>query len=98
MTMRRRLGRCKHCQRMVAAIRPRGLCGLDYYNVAVRNLYATHPTLGSKRASTPDFTGPAPLPDPTATLPGSREKMLVLSERALAGQQLFHPDDAVIED
>jgi hypothetical protein len=39
-----------------------------------------------------------PLPSsPTAALPGSPEKIAVLEQRALLGQQLFHPDDVTLD-
>ena len=38
--------------------------------------------------------GPRPLPDaPTDAQPGSEEKIRILTERAAAGTQLFHPQD-----
>lgn len=40
--------------------------------------------------------GPAPLPAvPTATAPGSPERLAVMAERALRGEQLRHPGDAM---
>jgi hypothetical protein len=39
-------------------------------------------------------SGRVPLPEPTAALPGTPEKVRVLEERARRRQQLFHPDDA----
>ena len=35
---------------------------------------------------------------PTLALPGSPEKMLVLEQRALVQQALWHPDDAEADD
>jgi hypothetical protein len=40
-----------------------------------------------------DRYGPCPLPVPTDAEPGSPAKIAVLEARALAGQQLHHPDD-----
>jgi hypothetical protein len=46
----------------------------------------------------PIFTGPASLPaEPTRALPGSPEKIQVLTERASRGEHLFHPQDGVIQ-
>jgi hypothetical protein len=43
----------------------------------------------------PDFYGKSKVPSsPTSTLPGSSEKIYVLTQRALNLEQLFHPDDA----
>jgi hypothetical protein len=42
-----------------------------------------------------NFRGPAPLPaEPTATAPGSPERLAVMAERARRGEQLRHPHDA----
>ena len=37
-----------------------------------------------------------PAPFPTNALPGSLEKILVLTQRAALGQELWHPDDATV--
>jgi hypothetical protein len=34
---------------------------------------------------------------PTSALPGSLEKMMVMSQRYDRGEPLFHPDDPVVE-
>lgn len=39
-----------------------------------------------------------PLPEPTRALPGTEEKAEVLADRARAGEQLWHPDDATWDD
>lgn len=44
----------------------------------------------------PNFLGPAPLPSPTTAIPGTAAKIEVLRLRVLAGQDLTHPDDAVL--
>ena len=36
------------------------------------------------------------LPEPTAALPGSEQKIRVMAERATRRQQLFHPMDGLI--
>jgi hypothetical protein len=41
-----------------------------------------------------DRCGSAPLPEPTSALPGTREKVEVLRQRAQLRQSLFHPRDA----
>lgn len=35
-----------------------------------------------------------PLPEPTDARPGTPEKLAVLAHRAVAGNELWHPDDA----
>lgn len=45
----------------------------------------------------PDFYGPAPLPRfPTAALPGTKPKVDVLEVRFALGQNLWHPEDAIM--
>ena len=39
---------------------------------------------------------PLRIPAPTEARPGSEEKVKVLQERLLAGEDLYHPDDASI--
>lgn len=41
-----------------------------------------------------DFEGPSSLPgEPTDALPGSEQKIRVMTERAARREQLFHPQD-----
>jgi hypothetical protein len=45
-----------------------------------------------------DFYGRITLPPfPTAALPGTPEKIAILTQRASLGQELFHPDDALVD-
>lgn len=46
-----------------------------------------------------DFNGPAQLPEePTTAIPGSAEKIAILTERVQRRQALHHPLDAVTND
>lgn len=42
--------------------------------------------------------GKLTMPEPTSAMPGTHAKLRVLEERASLGQQLYHPDDAVMDD
>lgn len=66
---------------------------------------STHPRLSATqrytsrdRAATQmllsDEFAPAETSAPTDALPGSREKVEVLAQRAMAGEELWHPCDA----
>lgn len=81
---------CRHCGRGTVC-RPRGLCWPCYYSPGVRERY----TSGSRyaRRGVPARRGNRPLPKPTAAAPGSAGKLVVLIERAAAGQRLWHPAD-----
>jgi hypothetical protein len=85
---------CRHCQK-VKSNRPRGLCWSCYYTPGVRDLYPS--TSKFARRGVADFNGRAKMPEPTAALPGSVEKVRVLEERARLGQQLWHPLDAKLD-
>lgn len=85
---------CRHCQR-VKSNRPRGLCWSCYYAPGVREQFPS--TSKFARRGISDFNGRAQLPEPTAALPGSAEKVRVLEERARLGQALWHPHDARVD-
>ncbi len=87
---------CRHCGRSKVN-RPRGLCWSCYYRPGVRD---QHPSTSKfARRGVSNFCGNAPLaPFGTSALPGSPEKLAVLTERARLKQALFHPDDARIEN
>jgi hypothetical protein len=87
--------RCRHCG-AAPVCRPRRLCWTCYYTPGVRALYP--PTskyarfglgLRPRRRLLPPY--------PTKALPGSPEKIAVLTERARRGLELFHPDDAPLQ-
>jgi len=88
---------CRHCHRKKAN-RPRGLCWPCYYRPGVRDLY---PASGSRYARRGVGTDNRRLPlptTPTATVPGSPERVAVLAARAAAGVSLFHPDDTTARE
>ena len=83
---------CRHC-RTGSVNRPRGLCWSCYYTPSVRRQYPS--TSKFARQGYGNFCGRgAPPHAPTAALPGSPEKLAVLSERASRRQELWHPLDA----
>ena len=85
---------CRHCHESTVS-RPRGLCWSCYYAPGVRDLYPSTSKYG--RRGVGNFNGNAPLPAfPTATLPGTPEKLAVLEERARLRQCLWHPQDAAV--
>ncbi|WP_238603045.1 hypothetical protein [Fimbriiglobus ruber] len=75
---------CRHCLRE-RVTRPRGLCWVCYYTPGVRDRY-------DPKNHRPE--NDRPLGEPTATQPGTPERMAVLEERANKGLRLYHPDDA----
>ena len=83
--------RCRHCEQRPVS-RPRGLCWKCFARRRIRVRY----TPAQRRQSETGLKcRNAPLPPlPTAALPGSPQKVLVMMQRAAAHQQLFHPDDA----
>lgn len=82
---------CRHCfQRNIN--RPRGLCWRCFYTPGVIDLYPS--TSKYARRGIRNFYGSAPFPEPTATLPGTPERVAVYESRAQRGEQLFHPQDA----
>ncbi len=83
---------CRHCDRFPVR-RPRGLCWSCYYKPGVRERYPPAAPTGRRGLGFGDTRLPA---EPTAAAPGSVEKIRVLMERVANGQELFHPDDAVL--
>jgi hypothetical protein len=82
---------CRHCLRKHVN-RPRGLCWRCYYTPGVKDKYPS--TSKYARRGVGNFCGNAPLPSfSTAAVPGSEEKIAILSERARLKQSLWHPDD-----
>jgi hypothetical protein len=84
---------CRHCA-AAPATRPRGLCWGCYHDRGVRARYDSRAVVPAVRDG---FRGRPLPPDPTRARPGSPEKVAVLHRRALAGWQLFHPDDARLD-
>jgi len=76
--------KCRQCLKPISPYRPRRLCHSCYANPWILLLY--------KPAQVPvDLSG---LNEPTRALPGTPEKMEVLTKRAARREALFHPDDA----
>jgi hypothetical protein len=81
---------CRHCKRH-SVNRPRGLCWTCYYTPGVRDSY---PSTSKYAAKYTEPTGMYRLPDTsTEAVPGTPDKEAVLTERATAGVNLFHPLD-----
>jgi hypothetical protein len=82
---------CVHCRRRARG-RAHGLCNTCYYTPDVRALYGE--AQSSKRRGVEDGYGHRPLPEDTTTaIPGTPEKVAILTQRAELGLSLFHPDD-----
>lgn len=81
---------CRHCK-VKRANRARSLCWACYYKSGIRKQY---PPLSPKGVHNHDFYGGHELPEPTAALPGTPEKVAVLAARVQAKVTLWNPDDA----
>lgn len=89
-------GLCLHCQTRWAN-RSRGLCEKCYYTPEIRQRYpSTHKNAPVQHGSLP----PPRLtkPEPTTAIPGTPEKVAVMAARAEAHQELWHPQDAVLDE
>ena len=87
--------KCRHCGEHNVN-RPRGLCWGCYYAPGVLQLYPS--TSKYARRGVGNFSGASKMPQPTGALPGTRDKIEILAERARLGQSLFHPADAHFEN
>ena len=86
---------CRHCEKSKVN-RPRGLCWSCFYKPEVREQYPS--TSKYARRGLGNFYGSAPVPEvATVALPGSAEKIAILSERARLKFALWHPHDTRIE-
>src|SRR5947208_13903733 len=87
---------CRHCRCRVAN-RPRRLCMRCYARPDVR---ARFPVICRfRRLGVPDYFGASkPASAPTRALPGTREKLMDLAERARRGQALCPAFDARWDD
>ena len=87
---------CVHCGTRSQS-RPRGLCWPCYYTPGVRERY---PQSGKAYRSpvTSGYGTYALAAEPTVYRPGTPEKMVVMSERAMAGCAIFHPLDIQQEE
>jgi ribosomal protein L37E len=83
---------CRHCGRQ-RVNRPRGLCWTCYYTPSIRARYAS--TSKFARRGIADIANGAAKPsEATGALPGTDEKLRILSERAERHESLWHPLDA----
>ena len=80
---------CVHCH-VRTAWKSGRLCFHCHANMIVRRNYVKAQNYNNYLPGETE----GPLPTPTAALPGTVEKFMVLCARAAAGQQLFHPLDA----
>lgn len=97
---------CHHCQQKPGH-RARGLCHGCYHNPVIRSLYpiskSVHMSRGTGQKSArgmasmkgrPTDKSGVPLPaEPTDAIPGSEEKIKILTERARLGLAIHHPGD-----
>jgi hypothetical protein len=72
-------------------MRPRGLCNSCYVNPDIRHRYPRFVERGVNVEGTGHIL---PAAEPTDALPGTKAKVRVMAARALAGQAIFHPQDA----
>lgn len=84
---------CRHCRKRKAN-RPRWLCWSCYYRPEVCNRYKPKCPTSADPAGNPGVRLPD---DPTDTLPGSKERVAVLMQRAERGESLHHPLDRRID-
>jgi hypothetical protein len=84
---------CRHCKSR-NAIKPsrRGLCWGCYNQPDVKSLYPPSPSCLIVGLGTGNNTSALPT-SPTDAPVGSADKMRVMTERAMRGESLFHPDD-----
>lgn len=87
---------CRHCRRRKIT-RPRRMCWNCYYNPDVTRLYPQKDTKHNNRGihGGNNDTAPAPLPEPITKRPDPLNYFIVLMNRALAREELFHPDDLI---
>ncbi len=80
---------CVHCRRLKGN-RSRGLCWSCISFPEIRRLYPAKLVVSQYA----NFGGHLTKPQPTAALPGTPEKELVLTGRAERFEELWHPADA----
>jgi hypothetical protein len=84
--------RCNHCGE-VRLWSSRGLCWRCHRDPRVREAFAD-PAPSATDNDACDFYGRGKPTTPTAALPGSPEKIEVLTQRAQSREAMFHPEDA----
>ncbi len=83
--------RCRHCG--AAELNRRGLCSRCYQRPEIRCRYSRQ-FRGHISQEKADTMKKLPLPIPTTALPGTPEKVAVLTDRVRRRQQLHHELDA----
>jgi hypothetical protein len=83
---------CRHCAKLPGN-RPRGLCWRCFESLPIRNRYPSESKYARRGIASDGGCGYV-LPEPTATLPGTPERIAVLEERAKRGLRMHHPKDA----
>ncbi len=86
---------CQHCHNKPGS-RPRKLCVDCHADLSIRKQYPSRADSRDVLKVLPEHL--RPLPQPTQVLPGTPEYLDVLRARHLAGEQLWHPDDAKRSD
>ena len=81
---------CRNCH-LREATRERGLCSTCYYTPSIRNQFGWLESRHNHRGVGYRGCG---LPEPTASRPGTDEKIAVLATRAEKDLLLHHPKDA----
>lgn len=78
--------------------RDRGLCSQCFDDRAIRSKYpSAWDTVGAAKVYLLKFEENPPFSsESTTAMPGSEEKIQVMELRASLGQQIFHPNDAVL--
>jgi len=85
---------CRHCQ-YEGNTYGAGICWKCYYTPGIRKLYPSCKSKFAPRPENEDINGGYSPPScPTATLPGTDEKIAVLAERLKQRVSLWHPHDA----
>ncbi len=85
--------KCLHCKDRPGN-RCRGLCGKCYYRLDVRNQYAASCNQHTVRRGVCHAGQPVTAPElPTATWPGTPDRVAEMMRRAESNQTLWHPND-----
>jgi hypothetical protein len=92
------IGPCRNCNK-VCCLRPRFLCWKCASSADIRNKFPSEYMESIDGSKIKRWPGPMDIPpEPTKFLPGTPEKIAVLTWRVENGYLLWHPDDAVRDD
>lgn len=81
---------CRHCG-VKRANRPRGLCHTHSFDKTIREQYPSTSKFARRGYA---VSATRTQGEPTSHLPGTPEKIEVMRQRMMAGEDLIHPDDA----